>query len=61
VPRQEGTHAAAGIHTSSFHWSLQNIDMRGHAELGHVSLTTSDAIQRQIMSDVLGALHGQCR
>lgn len=52
---------AALDRTSSFRGSLQNIDMKDHSELGHVSLTTSDAIQRQIMSDVLGAVHGQCR
>jgi hypothetical protein len=46
---------------SGFHGSLQNVDMKDHAEIGHVSLTTSDAIQRQIMGDVLGALHGRCR
>lgn len=52
---------AALDHASSFHGSLQNMDMNDHSELGHVSLTTSDAIQRHIMGDVLGAVHGQCR
>jgi hypothetical protein len=47
-------------HGPDFRGSLQNVDMKNHAELGHVSLTTSDAIQRQIVDDVLGALHGRC-
>jgi hypothetical protein len=66
VKRAENYYLSNGMgtaldHTSSFHGALQNIDMKSHSELGHVSLTTSDAVQRQIMSDVLGALHGQCR
>jgi len=54
-----------GIGTSvdrgtDFHGSLQNMDMRGHAELGHVSLTTSDAIQQQVIAQVLAATHLSC-
>jgi hypothetical protein len=45
---------------ATFHGSMQNVDMKSHSELGHVSLTTSDAIQQKIMGDVLGALHGRC-
>jgi hypothetical protein len=45
---------------SGFHGSLQNVDMKDHAELGHVSLPSSDIVQGQIIGDVLAALHGRC-
>jgi len=39
---------------------LQNVDMGRNAELGHVSLTTTPLVQRQIMGDILAA-NSSCR
>lgn len=47
----------AGEH---FHGLLQNVDLKSSAELGHVSVTTSPSIQKQIMSDIISANTG-CR
>jgi pimeloyl-ACP methyl ester carboxylesterase len=65
VSRVENYYFSNGIGTtveraSGFRGSLQNVDMKDHAELGHISLTTSDAVQRQIIGDVMAALHGRC-
>jgi pimeloyl-ACP methyl ester carboxylesterase len=39
---------------------LQNVDMGRNSELGHVSLTTTASIQKQIMGDILAA-NSSCR
>ena len=52
-----GTAVQPGEH---FHGSLQNVDLKSNAELGHISLTTSPSIHRQIMRDIIGANVG-CR
>jgi pimeloyl-ACP methyl ester carboxylesterase len=46
---------------AGFHGQIQNTDMKGHSELGHVALTTSDSIQAHLIADVLAAMHGRCR
>jgi pimeloyl-ACP methyl ester carboxylesterase len=52
-----GTTVERGGH---FRGQLQNVDMGRNAELGHVSLTTAPAIQKQIMRDILAA-NSSCR
>jgi hypothetical protein len=52
-----GTKVERGGH---FHGMLQNVDLGDNAELGHVSLTTAPAIQKQIMRDILAA-NSSCR
>jgi hypothetical protein len=52
VPVQRGEH---------FHGSLRNVDLKSHAELGHVSLTTSPSIQKQVMNDIVAAAKTRCR
>ncbi len=52
-----GTKVERGGH---FHGMLQNVDLGGNADLGHVSLTTAPAIQKQIMRDILAA-NSACR
>lgn len=52
-----GTRVERGGH---FHGLLQNLDMGRNTELGHVSLTTAPAIQRQVMADIVAANSG-CR
>jgi pimeloyl-ACP methyl ester carboxylesterase len=52
-----GTRVERGGH---FHGLLQNVDMGRNTELGHVSLTTAPAIQKQIMTDIAAANSG-CR
>ena len=52
-----GTRVERGGH---FHGLLQNVDMGGNAELGHVSLTTAPSIQKQIMTDIVAA-NVRCR
>jgi thioesterase domain-containing protein len=47
-----GKAVARGQH---FHGLLQNVDLAGRPELGHVSLTTAPELQRQIMTDILAA------
>jgi hypothetical protein len=43
-----------------FHGLLQNVDLKSNAELGHVSLTTSPSIQKQVMKDIVAA-NTRCR
>jgi hypothetical protein len=43
-----------------FHGLLRNVDLKSNADLGHVSLTTSPSIQKQVMSDIIGA-NTRCR
>lgn len=43
-----------------FHGLLQNVDLNGRTELGHVLMTTQPEIQRQIMADILAA-GARCR
>jgi pimeloyl-ACP methyl ester carboxylesterase len=52
VPVQRGEH---------FHGLLQNMDLKSHTELGHVSLTTSPSIQKQVMNDIIAAAKTRCR
>ena len=52
-----GTAVRRGEH---FHGLLQNVDLKSNAELGHVSLTTSPAIQKQVMKDIVAA-NTRCR
>jgi pimeloyl-ACP methyl ester carboxylesterase len=44
----------------NFHGLLRNVDLKSSAELGHVSVTTSPWIQKQIMSDIISENSG-CR
>lgn len=43
-----------------FHGLLQNVDLNGRTELGHVFMTTAPEVQRQVMSDILAA-GARCR
>jgi len=52
-----GTAVRRGEH---FHGLLQNVDLKSNAELGHVSLTTSPSIQKQVMKDIVAA-NTRCR
>ena len=52
-----GTAVGRGEH---FHGLLQNVDLKSNAELGHVSLTTSPSIQKQVMKDIVAA-NTRCR
>lgn len=38
-----------------FRGNLKNVDMRSNAELGHISVTTFPAIQKQVLEDILAA------
>jgi pimeloyl-ACP methyl ester carboxylesterase len=51
VPVQPGEH---------FHGLLRNVDLKSSPQLGHVSVTTSPSIQKQVMSDIISANTG-CR
>jgi len=48
---------------SSFHGSLQNVDLKNNPEGGHIFLTNSEAMQQKIYNDVLSAVatHTGCR
>jgi len=48
---------------TSFHGSLQNVDLKNNPEGGHIFLTNSEAMQQKIYSEVLGgiATHIGCR
>jgi hypothetical protein len=52
-----GTAVRRGEH---FHGLLQNVDLKSNAELGHISLTTSPSIQKQVMKDIMAA-NTRCR
>ena len=52
-----GTAVRRGEH---FHGLLQNVDLKSNAELGHVSVTTSPSIQKQVMKDIMAA-NTRCR
>jgi hypothetical protein len=41
--------------SSRFRGSLENIDLKNNGELGHISVTTSPAIQEQVLKDILAA------
>ena len=43
-----------------FHGLLQNVDLKSNTELGHVSVTTSPSIQKQVMKDIMAA-NTRCR
>jgi pimeloyl-ACP methyl ester carboxylesterase len=43
-----------------FHGLLRNVDL-GHTELGHLSVTTSASIQKQVMNDIIAAAKTRCR
>jgi hypothetical protein len=53
-----GTPVQRGEH---FHGLLRNVDLKSHPELGHVSLTTSPSIQKQVMNDIIAAAKFRCR
>jgi pimeloyl-ACP methyl ester carboxylesterase len=38
-----------------FHGLLKNVDMKSNAALGHISVTTFPAIQKQVLKDILSA------
>jgi hypothetical protein len=44
-----------------FRGSLQNVDLKGKPGLGHISLTTSPAIQKQMLEYIAGAASTHCR
>jgi len=52
-----GTAVRRGEH---FHGLLQNVDLKSNAELGHISLTTSPSIQKQVVKDIVAA-NTRCR
>jgi hypothetical protein len=52
LPVQRGEH---------FHGLLRNVDLKSHTELGHLSLTTSPSIQKQVMNDIIAAAKSRCR
>lgn len=41
--------------SSRFRGSLENVDLKNNGELGHISVTTSPAIQEQVLKDILAA------
>jgi len=45
---------------ASFHGTLKNDDMKGRADIGHVSLVSSDAVQRQIIGYAAAAAQSPC-
>jgi pimeloyl-ACP methyl ester carboxylesterase len=51
VPVQRGEH---------FHGLLRNVDLK-NTELGHLSVTTSPSIQKQVMNDIVAAAKIRCR
>jgi pimeloyl-ACP methyl ester carboxylesterase len=44
-----------------FRGSLQNLDLKGKPGLGHISLTTSPAVQKQMLEYIAGAASTRCR
>jgi hypothetical protein len=48
---------------TSFHGTLQNVDLRNNPEGGHIFLTNSEAMQQKVYNDVLAAIatHAGCR
>jgi hypothetical protein len=42
---------------SSFHGSLQNVDLKDHPGGGHMFLTNSETMQQKVLNDVLAAIH----
>ena len=46
---------------AGFHGTLRNEDMKGHPEIGHVSLVSSEAVQRQIVGYAVAAASSPCR
>ena len=44
-----------------FHGSLQNVDLKSYPELGHVSVTTSPSLHKQILRDISAATTIRCR
>lgn len=53
-----GTTVDAGDH---FRGSLQNVDLKKNAEVGHVSLATSPAIHKQMVASILASAGSRCR
>lgn len=47
-----GQKVAEGSH---FRGALRNIDLKNNGELGHISVTTSPAVQEQVLKDILAA------
>jgi hypothetical protein len=44
-----------------FHGSLQNVDLKGKPELGHISLATSPAVHKQMLEYIASAASTRCR
>jgi hypothetical protein len=66
VRRLENFYLSNGIGTTvqrgeRFQGALQNVDLKGKSELGHISLTTSPAVQRQMLESIVGAANYRCR
>lgn len=60
VHRLENFYVSSGVGTSlqpaaNFHGSLKNIDLKGDPGLGHISVTTLPAMQKQVLHDILTA------
>jgi pimeloyl-ACP methyl ester carboxylesterase len=45
----------------NFHGMLQNVDMKDNPQLGHVSLTNSPVIHKQVLEAITGAANSRCR
>lgn len=60
VRRLENFYVSSGVGTSlqpgaNFRGSLKNIDLKNDPGLGHVSVTTFPAMQKQVLHDILTA------
>jgi hypothetical protein len=60
VLRLENFYVSSGVGTSlqpgaNFHGSLKNIDLKDDPGLGHISVTTFPAMQKQVLHDILTA------
>jgi hypothetical protein len=44
-----------------FRGQLQNVDLKGHPEIGHVSMANSPTLHRQMLEYILGAAGSRCR
>ncbi len=65
VVRLENFYVSSGVGTTvqpgaNFHGSLKNVDLKDNPELGHISVTTFPAMQKQVVHDILAA-NARCR
>ncbi|MGE5156881.1 MAG: hypothetical protein ACM3OF_01920, partial [Gemmatimonas sp.] len=65
VVRLENFYVSSGVGTTvqpgaNFHGSLKNVDLKDNPELGHVSVTTFPAMQKQVVHDIMAA-NARCR